>query len=452
MKYNFIREVKNMKKILIVLIVCMFFLSMLSGIVGESKIPKYTFKENKYKEDRKVIPIYTEHGLKRVPNSMGKPDVYVIIDEPDNGDTVSGSVTITILSNDNPTIKIDGVFVGSGLTYIWDTTGYSDGSHTITASAKGQTDTVTVTVNNNGGNTNPVVTITNPNDGDTVTCTVTITVDATDAEDGTLTANISIDGSFIVSANTYDWDTTDYPDGSHTIYAEVTDSGGLSDSDTVTVTVDNSGGNPVDKYALVIGISDYEGTANDLNWCDDDAKDWKNFFEDEGYTVTILTDSDATAEGINASIDDLLAAEDGNDYVAFTYSGHGMKYGEYGSGIVSHDLYYMSHGWFERKFNSSDSQHMYFTFSACQIGDFSGLIDSNKVGVFASNNMYAYEWKRMKNTVSCYYQMDGWDNQGYDNFEDDGNYAIAQFEAWAEWRHLEVDPFIVDAFSGPMMP
>jgi len=34
-----------MKKILIVLIVCMFFLSMLPGIVGESEKPKYTFKE-----------------------------------------------------------------------------------------------------------------------------------------------------------------------------------------------------------------------------------------------------------------------------------------------------------------------------------------------------------------------------------------------------------------------
>ena len=440
-----------MKKILIVLIVCMFFLSMLPGIVGESEKPKYTFKERRYIENREIITLYTEKGIVRAPNSKGKPDVYVSITNPSNGDTVSDIVTITIKSNDNPTIKIDGSVVGSGLSYDWDTNGYSDGSHTIEASAKGHTDSIVVTVNN-GGNTPPVVTITNPNDGDTVSGTVTIIVTATDAEDGNLIPDISIDDEYITTANSYDWDTTSYSDGSHTIHAETTDSGDLTGSDTIEVTVDNGVGNPVDKYALVIGISDYEGTANDLKYCDDDAIDWKNFLEDEGYTVTILIDSDATAEGINASIDDLLAAEDENDYVAFTYSGHGMKYGEYGSGIVSHDLYYMSHGWFEQKFDSSDSQHMYFTFDACVIGDFIGLIDSNKVGVFASDNMYSYEWKRMKNGVFTYYQIDGWDNQGYDNFEDDGYYAIDQFKAWAEWRNLQVDPFLEDAFIGPMMP
>lgn len=444
---------KHMKKLLIVLIASMFLISMLPGIIGESEALGYTLTVKKYKEDRKIIPLYTEHGLVRAPNAKGKPGAYVIITNPADGATVSGTTLIEIDSNYNPTISIDGVAVGSGLTYSWDTTQYGGGSHTIQASARGVIDIITVTVNNGGGNTPPVVTITSPSNGATVSGDVTITADATDAEDGTLTADIYIDSTFIVSANTYVWDTTPYADGSHTIYAVATDSGGLVDSDIITVTVDNGGGNPVEKYALVIGISDYYGTVNDLEYCDDDAVDWMNFLDNEGYTVTILTDSDATANNINAAVNDLLADEDVNDYVVVTYSGHGAKYRQYGSCIISHDLYYMTHGWLEQKFDSADSQHVYFAFDACQIGDFDGLIDSNRVGAFASDRTYSYDGEDyMQNGVFTYYQMDGWDNQNFDNFEDDGLYAVQGMTAWANNYGISVDPFIQDAYSGPMLP
>jgi hypothetical protein len=443
-----------MKKVWVFMVIGLFILSMIPVIVGENQTTENTFVAKKYKEDRKIIPFYTEHGLKEKPNSRGKPGVYVIITDPGDGETVSGSITITIDSNENPTIKIDGSVVGNGLTYEWDTTQYSDGSHIIEATAKGNTDTVTVTVDNGGGgNTPPVVTITNPSNGETVSDIVTITVTATDLEDGTLTADIYIDNNFITSANSYNWDTTSYSDGSHTIYAEAIDNGGLSDSDSITVTVDNGGGNPVDKYALVIGISDYQGTGNDLQYCDDDAMDWKNFLQGEGYSVTILTDNQATADNIDAAINDLLTDEDNNDYVVLTYSGHGAKYQGYGSCIISHDLYYMTHGWLEQKFDNSESPHIYFTFDACEIGDFDGLIDNNKVGVFASNRRLSYDGDAtMKNGVFTYYQMDGWDNQGFDNFEEDGSYAVQKFKSWARAHGVRVDPFVKDMYSGSMMP
>ena len=442
-----------MKKIWVALIVGIFIISMLPGIIGENETAENTFIIKKFIETRKVIPIITEHGLQRAPGSKGKPGVQVSIIYPTDGQTVSGTVTIEIDSNENPTIKIDGNVVGTGLTYIWDTTSYSDGSHTIEASAKGNTDIIVVNVNNGGGNTPPVVIITSPSNGATVSDSVPITVEATDAEEGTLTAYIYIDGSFVAHANSYSWHTTSYSNGGHTIYAEATDSGGLTDSDSITVTVNNGGGNPVEKYALVIGISDYQGTGNDLDYCDDDAVDWKNFLQGEGYTVTILTDSQATANNIDAAVNDLLAEEDGNDYVVFTYSGHGTKYQGYGSCIISHDLYYMTHGWLEQKFDSSDSQHVYFAFDACLIGDFKGLVDNNKVGAFASNRRYSYDGSAaMSNGVFTYYQMVGWDNQNFDNFEDDGNYAVQQMKNWARNYGIRVDPFVQDMYSGPMMP
>ena len=443
-----------MKKILIVLVACMFVISLLPEIVGETEADEDTFKERKYKEDRKIIPIYTEHGLVKAPAAKGKPGVTVDITAPVDGATVSGTVDIIIVSNNNPTIKIDGVTVGTGLLYSWNTNAYSDGSHTIIATSKGVTDTHTVTVSNGGsGNTAPEVTITNPSNGATVSGTVSITVDATDAEDGPLTADIYIDGSYIITANSYSWDTISYSDGGHTIRADVEDTGGLDDSDSISVTVSNGGGD-VNKYALVIGISDYEGTANDLEYCDDDATDWKLFLQGEGYSVTMLTDQQATADNIEAALYALLADEDGDDYVVLTYSGHGAKYRNYGSCIISQDLYYMTHGYFESFFDMAESQHIYFAFDACQIGGFQGLVETNRFGAFASNSKYSYDGDgSMKNGVFTYYQMDGWDNQNFDNFEDDAAYAVQGMQDWAsQYVGLSIDPFYVDQFSGPMMP
>ena len=443
-----------MKKIIIALIVGLLLVSLLPGIVGEKQKDESTFKLRKYIENRKVIPIYTDHGLERAPGAKGKPGAYVIITNPNNGDTVDGIVTISVNSNYNPTISIDGTAVGSGEEYIWDTTIYSEDSHTIQASARGVTDVVVVTVNNGGGgNTPPVVTITEPNNGATVSGIVTIAVTANDVEDGALIPDIYIDTTKVATGNNYDWDTTNYNDGDYEIYAEAKDSENLIGYDSITVTVDNGGGNPVDKYALVIGISDYEGTGNDLQYCDDDAQDWKNFLQGEGYSVTMLKDGDATANNIDAAVDDLLADEDSNDYVVLTYSGHGYKYPGQGSCIISHDLFYMTHGWFEQKFDSSDSPHVYVTFDACQIGDFQGLVDNNKVGAFASNRRLSYDGTPdMQNGVFTYYQMVGWDDQGFDNFEDDGDYAVQQFQNWASYYGARVDPFVKDTYTGDMNP
>ncbi len=442
----------NTKKMLVGIIVVMFVFTMIPSTISQVEDFK-PFKERTYREDRDVIPIYTNNGIKHVPHPRGKPGVYVVIEEPSNGVTVGGIVTITINSNENPTITIDGTTVGSGLSYNWDTTQYAAGSHTIKASAKGVVDIVTVNVDNGGGgNTAPTVIITSPNNGAIVFGSIMISVDAIDPEDGSLLADIYIDGELKATSNSYSWDTTVYSDASHTIYATATDSGGLSASDEIIVTVNNGGGGNVDKYALVIGISDYEGTMNDLTYCDDDAQDWMSFLQGEGYSVTMLLDTQATAGNIEAALYNLIAMEDADDYVVVTYSGHGIKYRNYGSCIISHDLYYMTHGYFESFFDMAESQHIYFAFDACQIGGFQGLVDTNSVGAFASNTKYSYDGdETMENGVFTYYQLEGWGF--YDSFEDDAAYAVQEMQSWAsQYIGLSVDPFYVDQFSGPMLP
>jgi len=196
-----------------------------------------------------------------------------------------------------------------------------------------------------GRNTAPVVTITEPADGATVSGTVTITATATDAQDGTLIPSIYIDDVYMVTANTYEWDTTTYSDGYHTIKATATDSGGLTGTDTVTVYVDNGGGGPssgdgiVNRYALVVGISDYYAIS-DLTFCDEDATDWYYYLEGLGYQITLLGDSTnwypkydglATEYNVKQALQNMITQADADDIIVFASSGHGT-YTTFGTG------------------------------------------------------------------------------------------------------------------------
>ncbi|MDF1538513.1 MAG: S8 family serine peptidase [Candidatus Thorarchaeota archaeon] len=166
---------------------------------------------------------------------------YVTIINPADGATVSGTVTITIDATQTPTIYIDGVSVGRVYSYSWDTTSYTDGSHTIRATISGRSDTNVVTVNNGGGTNNaPIVTITAPSNGATVLGTTTISVSVSDED--TIVPDIYIDATWVAKAYNYNWDTTAFADGSHSVYATATDTGGLTGDDTNAVTVDNGGG------------------------------------------------------------------------------------------------------------------------------------------------------------------------------------------------------------------
>ena len=441
----------EMKKILIGLIVCMFIASSLPGIIGEQDADVNAFQERRFIEQNDLKGIYTQHGLKKIPGARGKPGVTVDITYPANSATVSGPVTITVDATYTPTISIDDTAVATAFTHVWYTDQYADGPHTIKATTRGVTDTITVTVSNGGGeNTAPTVTITSPNNEATVSDTITISVTAFDQEDGPLNADIYIDQVYKTTGTSYTWDTTTYTDSSHTISATATDSGELSDSDEITVTVNNGGGGEVNRYALIIGISDYEGTSNDLQYCDDDAQDWKNILQGQGYSVTMLLDNQATMDNIEAELLDLMAAEDVDDYVVFAYSGHGSD-SEYGSCIVTHDLWGITHGYFEQVFDTAESQHIFFSFDACVIGDFQGLVETNRIGAFASNNRNSYDGdSSMQNGVFTYYQMEGWSI--YDNFEGDSAYAVQEMKDWPPSRRIKVDPFYVDQFAGTMYP
>jgi predicted secreted protein len=267
-----------------------------------------------------------------------------------------------------------------------------------------------------------------PSNGATVSGVVTITVEATD------TPTITIDGVEAGTGFTYDWDTTAVADGSHTIEANYKNA-----NDAVTVTVDNGGSPPpppppppggdgvVRKWALVIGIEDYEGTANDLTYCVDDAVDWKNYLEDEGYTVNMLTDHQATWDNIYAAFEELGQNEDADDLVAITYSGHGYYYRTTReSCIVSWGNYLLPSSEFKSITDTYDSQQVFMFLDCCNIGTFKDLCRTGWVaGIGSTTRTYTYDGTAaMQNGIYTYYAMEAIYVMGYTTAEDICDYAV----------------------------
>ncbi len=199
------------------------------------------------------------------------------------------------------------------------------------------------------------------------------------------------------------------------------------------------------KYALVIGISDYSGTSNDLTYCDDDAEDWKNRLQAEGYSVTILKDLNATKSAIEDAVEDLASLSVAGNEIAFCYSGHGSS-----GNIISSDLYYIGASWFKTTFSSATSTKMMFSFDACQIGAMKKLRATGRVVAVASNrSLYSYDGtSAMANGVYTYYQMKGFDDLGYIYFETDCDYANDEMEDWASSVGVNVAPSYSDNYSG----
>ena len=200
------------------------------------------------------------------------------------------------------------------------------------------------------------------------------------------------------------------------------------------------------KYALVIGISNYSGTANDLQYCDDDATDWKNRLQAEGYSVTTLLDLSATKANIESAVNDLAGLSIAGNEIAFCYSGHGGK-----GNIVTTDLYYISSSWFKGKFANSTSTKMYFCFDACQIGAMGTDLNATGrvIALASSRTSLSYDGDAtMKNGVYTYYQMYAFDKLGYVYAEPDCQYAGAEMIKWAKSVHVKVAPSYVDSYTG----
>jgi hypothetical protein len=217
------------------------------------------------------------------PSDNTPPEVEIL--SPQKNNKVQGDVDISARVTDNtgvsqvtytidveaPVIMTQSITDPDIYTGTWDSTTVSDGMVSLSVEGKdkaGNTDTqaISVVVSNSGSDTTPpTIQIQSPLSLQKVSGTVTISAKATD-DWGISRVEYQIDGGTANAmyktgtADVYErsWDTSSVPNGDHTILVTATDTSGNSNSDSVIVTVDNSGTTPpvVDIAPPIIDIRD----------------------------------------------------------------------------------------------------------------------------------------------------------------------------------------------------
>ncbi len=194
---------------------------------------------------------------------------------PANDQTVSGIITITIEASDNNKVALLELFIDNEVIasesdkttwkYDWDTSFYERGEHRIKVTATdgaGNTaqDIITVYVGEQEEDTEPpTAKIIYPVNDQIVSGIITIEVEAGDNNKVAL-LELFIDGKYISSVNyesiwtkvalgdkyewEYQWDTTVYEKGEHTIEVIATDGAGNTAQDIITVNVGEADAEP----------------------------------------------------------------------------------------------------------------------------------------------------------------------------------------------------------------
>lgn len=218
----------------------------------------------------------------------------VTIASPVSGSTVSGMVSITLSPATGTSwcnLYVDGVYQNSTppAFFYWHTTGVSNGSHTISATAYGSngqnlgSTSSTVTVANGTG-----VTLTSPGNGSTVSGTVTIGLTTGPT---TAWANVYINGQYQNSTppSSFSWNTNAIVNGQYTVSATAFDGNGNNiGSSQSSVTVAN--GAPAASSGAVSFTSPSNGStvSGNVNIAAQQGSgvDWINFYIDGSYLAS----------------------------------------------------------------------------------------------------------------------------------------------------------------------
>jgi hypothetical protein len=230
-----------------------------------------------------------------------------------------------------------------------------------------------------------------------------------------------------------------------------------------------------DKYAIVIGISDYPGTSSDLEYADDDARSMKDAlvqvygFPDSKYNIKLLIDSNAIYDNIVSAINDIKAQADSSSEVVFFFSGHGAK-GTVDDGDTEKidesivcwkegDFYYLWDGELKTLFEGFATSRIIFIFDSCLSGGMTDLASTGRVIAMAtSESGTGYEFDSLEHGQFTYYFV----NEGmingkadkYDHNRDGKQNDVTVEEAfdYAKANCVIQKPTISDSFENDLLP
>jgi hypothetical protein len=187
------------------------------------------------------------------------------------------------------------------------------------------------------------------------------------------------------------------------------------------------------KYAIIIGISDYPGTTNDLQYCDDDAQDmYAALTTLYGYSpdnIHLLLNMSASFAAIKGAIDDIELKAAAGDEVVFFFSGHGAN-GRFSGdnaqdkqqridsngideAIVCHDgsqtgnLLFIWDGQLRDWFAGFKTSRIIFIFDSCLAGGMTDLQAPGRIiNMACSESGLSYEDASLGNGQFTYYFVD----------------------------------------------
>jgi hypothetical protein len=229
------------------------------------------------------------------------------------------------------------------------------------------------------------------------------------------------------------------------------------------------------RYAIVVGISDYPGTVNDLEYADDDAVDVENALKTAyGFThITSLTDGEATREAIINAIRALSGQVRAGDEVVFFFSGHGMNGAaedgdaeKMDEAVVAHDgsqIVPIWDGELREEFSGFAASRILFIFDICLAGGMQeDLQGPGRVILMAcGERSYSYEGDQWQNGEFTYYFADQGILSGKANVHDYDNDKqlgeVRQVTAEEAFDYATANcfrdrPVIDDEFANDLLP
>jgi hypothetical protein len=151
----------------------------------------------------------------------------------------------------------------------------------------------------------------------------------------------------------------------------------------------------IEKFAIIIGISDYEGDEYDLNCPARSANDFYNeLLANDGWVknnIYLLINESAKKSNILDALDSLQTKTDKNDIVIFFFAGHGTTRPDdngdedFDHAIISYDLENILDDKLDIELSEIESKGMYIIIDSCFSGGF------NELGGMKTNDIETYD-------------------------------------------------------------